>query len=351
MHPHELFTMTKIKYSIIIFLIASAFSACNDHPDIQDADFNGTYCFDDIGAELTIVQEGSNVTFLLEFSESITGTGTLSGNKITLTGELPESNLLTCHLTLSDDGQNLSGTYEIADHEEVVFDEGTLNAIKGECALYDIQTYGIPKFAGHDFTQLDKIDRISEFRSAYGHSYTDDFESCRSMKHYYWPNAIYRLNNTIAIYAPADGTIISITNEQHGSSTGLTNKQIHIKPADQPAFTIILFHCDLLSDDITENSTVEEGDLLGYARMYYNDLNEYASNFDIAVRVNTPTGSRLVSYFNILEDAVFNNYVSRGASSRQDFIISKEARDADPLECDEETFLTTGSLSNWFELN
>ena len=35
--------------------------------------------------------------------------------------------------------------------------------------------------------ELDKIDKISKFRSGIGHDYWDDFENCRSMKHYFFP--------------------------------------------------------------------------------------------------------------------------------------------------------------------
>jgi hypothetical protein len=152
-------------------------------------------------------------------------------------------------------------------------------------------------------------------------------------------------------YSQVSGTIISVTNEQHGSGTGLTNKQIHIRPDDYPAFTIIMFHCDLLSGDVKVGATVGAGELNAYARMYYPDLNEYANDFDIAVRVSTPDGARLISYFTIITNDLFNSYISRGASVKLDFIITRDARDADPLECDGETFLTSGNLENWFTLN
>ena len=84
--------------------------------------------------------------------------------------------------------------------------------------------------------------------------------------------------------------------------------------------------------------------------MYYEDLDEYATSFDIAVWVNTPSGLKLVPYFDTLKDAVFNNYIARGASSRQDFTITKEERDADPLECAGESFLTSGNIENWVTL-
>ena len=35
-------------------------------------------------------------------------------------------------------------------------------------------------------------------------------------------------------------------------------------------------------------------------------------------------------------------------NSREEVIIIKEERDADPLSCDGETFTTQGTLENWF---
>ena len=42
----------------------------------------------------------------------------------------------------------------------------------------------IPQFVTHDYIDLDKITYITKFRSGSGHDYSDDYESCRNMKHY-----------------------------------------------------------------------------------------------------------------------------------------------------------------------
>ena len=41
----------------------------------------------------------------------------------------------------------------------------------------------IPQFVDVNYIELEKISKISKFRSGMGHDYSDDFESCRSMKH------------------------------------------------------------------------------------------------------------------------------------------------------------------------
>jgi hypothetical protein len=171
------------------------------------------------------------------------------------------------------------------------------------------------------------------------------------MKHYYSVYDSCRKNDTVEIYSPADGSIASVSNDGHGASIGLNNKQIQIRPDDQPAFIIRIFHADLASSAIATGRKVQAGELLGYARLYYEDLGEYADSFDIAVWVNTPAGMRLVPYFDVMEDEVFKSYILRGAGSRQDFVISREARDADPLECSGETFLTGGHLDDWVTLH
>ena len=327
------------------------FIGCGENKNETPADFSGTYCMGAEGIQITIDQTDAEVTFTMQYEVTASGTGTVSGKDLTLSADLSESEKLTCSFNLSDDEQILTGTFKVKDPGGDLLSEGTLNATRGECPVHNISTNGIPEFISNDFTQLSKIEKISKFRSSYGHSYTDKFENCRSMKHYYQPYANYRVNNNIEIYSPVNGTIISVTNEEHGSSTGLINKQIHIRPESYPAFTIILFHTDLISGDIKAGATVHSGDLLGYARMYYDDLSEYANTFDIAVRVLTNGGIMLVSYFYTMESTLFDSYISRGASTRQDFIITRQVRDDNPLECDGDAFLTYGSLENWFTLN
>jgi len=122
-------------------------------------------------------------------------------------------------------------------------------------------------------------------------------------------------------------------------------------PDDQPAFIIVIYHCDLTTSSIAPGKDVQAGDLLGFASLYDEELDQYSTSFDIALWVNTPQGAKLVSYFEAVTDDLFNHYIVRGVDSRQDFIITREQRDADPLLCDGETFLTEGNLENWVYLN
>ncbi len=207
------------------------------------------------------------------------------------------------------------------------------------------------RFVDTSFTELDKIERISLFRSSAGHSYVDGCETCRSMKHYFAPYAAWRMNDAVEVYAPVNGTIVSIQDEGHGASVGDTNKQVRIRSSAHPDYTFVLFHVDLTAPVVTPGSLVTAGQVLGHARLEYPDIPEVADNFDIGVRVHTAFGERFVSWFDVLTDAAFAAYVARGASARSDFVISEAARDADPLTCDGEAFTSTGTLNAWVMLD
>ena len=203
-----------------------------------------------------------------------------------------------------------------------------------------------PRFVAHEFTQLYKIEQISKFRSGAGHDFSDDSESCRSMKHYYAPYPEY-INNDIEIYSPVDGEIVELWEEN--PEEGVTDHQVHIKSEEYPAFTIRLFH--IIIDDLKVGDKVEAGEHLGYAFMSRLPDDQVAHDFDIAVHVRTQEGRRYVPYFDILTDQVFQAYVDRGATSRAQFTITKEERDAHPLTCDGEWFTEPSVDDDWVQLD
>jgi hypothetical protein len=329
--------------------MASAFIACENEK--AKTDYSGTYCLNFHNIEMTLIQTGNEVTFTVQSDLLVNGTGKIIGDTLFLKADASGINVFTSHLTFSEDGQLFSGPFQVKDSNGITAVEGILLGNKGACATYDIETNGIPEFIGKDFTQLFKIEMISRFRSGFGHSSTDGSEQCRSMKHYYNPYENYRENNTVEIYSPVTGTIVTVLDDYEGAGIGLKNKEIQIKPEDQPAFICDIYHCDLISSAIITGKKVQAGELLGYARMYYETWEEYVTSFDIALWVNTPSGLRLIPYFDAMKDEVFDTYIARGALSRQVFTITKEERDADPLECDGEEFLTSGHIDNWVTLH
>ncbi len=200
---------------------------------------------------------------------------------------------------------------------------------------YDVDANGIPRFVYADYIDLAKIYLISKFRSGIGHSYSDDFESCRSMKHYFQPKASIDWSK-VKIFSPVDGTVTRVTEDEAGA-------QVRIKSKEYPAFFFIIFHVNLLNP-LSVDDEVTEGQMLG-THIGVQTMS------DIAVGVNTPGGWKLLSYFEVIADVVFQNYKARGVNSRNAVIISKQARDVDPLTCSGEDFVNSGNLVNWVILS
>lgn len=199
-----------------------------------------------------------------------------------------------------------------------------------------------PQFIQADFVDLSKITTISKFRSGEGHDFSGGRETCRSMKHYFRPNTnpnTWTKNangqylppepdgkTDIPIYSPVDGKIRSISDEQTP-----IGKQISIIPSEANQFNIRLFHIYPLAG-IESGSKVKAGQQIGVIGAN--------SGTDIAVQVGQfPWNEVFVSYFAVMQESIFAAYQARGITSREDVIISRAERDANPLQCDGEKFL------------
>ncbi len=154
------------------------------------------------------------------------------------------------------------------------------------------------------------------------------------MKHYFQPNDTIDWSK-IKIFAPVTGKIVKVVDEGRGM-------QVKIEPSNLNYFNVIIFHINLVKP-LIEGDIVSSGQVLGT-----HFSNETFS--DIAISSSASNHYRLLSYFDVLPDSLFSKYITRGSLLRSDFIISKEARDADPLNCTGETFGTEGKLENWFIL-
>ena len=233
-------------------------------------------------------------------------------------------------------------------HPQLFFRTDVSTDLIGDWADY---SNGIIQFVEHDYIDLEHIDWISRFRSGMGHDYTDDFETCSSMKHYYHPG----ISNwtDISIYSPVDGTILDVEyNENYN------DMQVKIKSDAHPEYKFILFHVHL-DPSLTNGVSVTAGQEIG---------NHSSTNTmsDIAVRISTLYSNqpmnRLVSYFDVMTDNLFSNYLDRGVIDKSNLIISYEERTNDMLVCEGETFVGPtgtmyfvdggmGSISNRFNLN
>lgn len=200
----------------------------------------------------------------------------------------------------------------------------------------------LPKFSGVCYFEFDSLDKVSKFRSGFGHDYSDDFEFCRSMKHYFVPKNLSSPGTDINIYSPFRGVVTTIWQEWAGS-------QIHISSVEYPAFSAKIFHVNLLQG-IAVGDTLQEGLLIG------KHIGNVTSS-DIAIAVMTPTdgpkdssisqsGLRYVSYFSIMKDNLLQRFMLHGVTL-DSLIIRSSERDSFPLNCNGEVFLDQGSINNW----
>jgi len=203
---------------------------------------------------------------------------------------------------------------------------------------YDVSLYGLPKFILKNYIELDKIDSISRYRSGVGHDYSDSYETCRSLKHYFKPG--YDVDwSTVKIFSPVNGTISNSFPESIGGN------QVWITPFGMPAFNVSIFHVNLTLP-LNVGDTVWSGEQIG-------THTGPQTTSDIAIQVYTPNSTfKRVSYFEVMTDRLFACYMSRGITSRNDLIISQADRDADPLfPCNGNQFFVTGTINNWVTLH
>ena len=187
---------------------------------------------------------------------------------------------------------------------------------------HDLDALGVPRFVDTSYIELADVSRISLFRSHDGHDYSDGRESCRSMKHYFKvPTA------ATVLYAPVTGIVRKVFDEWPGS-------QIHVGSIAQPAFTFVIFHASPAAG-LSAGAHVTAGTIIGT----HVGTQSYS---DIAVEVSTPSGRRLVSYFETLTEAGFAPFRARGLSGPDALIITRAQRDAAPLTCAGETFTNAG---------
>ena len=236
----------------------------------------------------------------------------------------------------------------------------------------------LPKIASYNFSELDKYSRMSKIRSAVGHDFsynTPEYDatrsSCKSMKHYFIPMGVPKENAayataphtfewmSIKFFAPVDGRIIGVyhTETEYGPQANFT-----VASSDYPGYFFMYFHVTL-DPDLKENSVVKAGQLVG-------TLGSEEAWGEIAVSIKIgPNDHRLVSFLDVATDEVVEEYKARGFKTASDVIVTKEQRDANPLECDnseagwfhgtskagtENTVFTTWvfeSTDNWFFLN
>lgn len=207
-------------------------------------------------------------------------------------------------------------------------------AVKQKAGIdVNIDVNNPPKFIQADFIDLSKIYSISKFRSGEGHDFSGNGETCRSMKHYFTPQIDTSLKPTkaadgrtippqpdgktdIDIYSPVDGIVTNIAEERLP-----VGEQIYIQPTNAKDYTIRLFHVYKISG-INKGTSVKAGQKIGVISKN--------SATDISVEGGR---EQYVSYFQVMPDNIFAEYIKRGAKTTDDFILTKAYRDANPIPC------------------
>ncbi len=212
-------------------------------PTVTADDFSGTYSIA-IGHSpqftMELDQTGSSVEFRMTGKNlDLTGTGTVAGSVMTLAADLGETGDFSASVTFTADGSGFAGRWEVVGPNPV---QGTLTGTTSPWPSYDLEALGVPHLAVAGGIDLLRIGRVSRFRFGEGHDYSDELESCRSMKHYFDPKPGVR-HDSIRLFSPVAGTIVGTTDEWDGPNLW-KGQAVGIRPDGWPAFDIVIFHLD-----------------------------------------------------------------------------------------------------------
>lgn len=210
-----------------------------------------------------------------------------------------------------------------------------------------------------NFTELNKIEKISKYRSCAGHTSVpqNKQEMKRSMKHYFQAKPEYLGKNKVEIYAPYDGYVAVVRQDETEGLEG----EIWIAPDD--IFVILppigrwmfsVQHIDI-REGLKRGSKVKAGELIGYGAL----LNTNRNTFDI-VYGKGAIFSKMIdnwkgpfidldSVFNQMSASVFRQYQVKGIDSKENIIISKKERDQNPCAYKDNGpyFIGQEKLDNW----
>lgn len=210
-----------------------------------------------------------------------------------------------------------------------------------------------------NFTELDKIEKISKYRSCAGHTTVpqDMSEMKRSMKHYFWVKPEFLGGETVKIFAPYDGYVSVLRQD---SQEGLEG-EIWIAPKD--IFVILppigrwMFSVQHINirDGLKQGGEVKAGDLIGYGALSANNRDTFdivfAKGSIVPKKIDNWRGpfSQLSSVFDHMSDEVFSRYSKKGIASKEELIISKDQRDKNPCVYKEAGpyFLNQYDPTNW----
>ena len=303
----------------------------------NDETIVGSYC----AGAINPIEFGEETTSFRYLGNDIPLTGKPIGSEFTLLGQINDS---IVKATFNIENPVRSGSLRLEVGSLLINGWFT----RGSCVEVNLADVGIEKISTSNVISTSQLSDISLFRSSAGHDASDDFENCRSMKHYLEP--VEKENRLNLIYAPITGTLVSLSGEEGGGfiDDQKTNQRIGIKSSLSPAYEIILYHVDVLTDlELSLGQTLTAGQALGHGRLVRvnsddpeGSVADASNDFDISVSIGTTTGVAKASYFSIASDPVFEEYMAWNSkiTSRESLVISKASRDEHPLSCNGEQF-------------
>jgi hypothetical protein len=253
----------------------------------------------------------------------------------------------------------------------------------------------LPKFITASHIEISEIAYVSKFRSSAGHDFSDSFETCCSMKHYFIPLDYYGTRFTQPIYSPVDGVILYLSEPSGGHSDdwkinyeeqtgkkppadyrdwniyirpdGASNVWIthmHVNPLDAIIMKVPPTNGQQLMKGISRPAAagyrVKAGDLIAHGLGEIivkrhldgagvpSSCNSADSRNSLLLRFlpGCKTKVQLHSIFEFMTDDLFNEYQKIANVSRADFIITAEERDRNPLVCEGEFFANPGNADD-----
>lgn len=213
-----------------------------------------------------------------------------------------------------------------------------------------------------NFTNLDKIEKISKYRSCQGHVTVpqDERETRRSMKHYFWVRPEYNESEKVEIYSPYEGYVSIVRSEPElnlEEEIWISSKNIFAMLPPIGVWNFSVQHLDVRKD-LKVGDKVKAGELIGYAAL----SQKRGNSFDIVyAKLGIPPKkidgwtapfSEIDSVFNHMSDEVFAEYQKKWITSKDELFISKEERDQNPCQYQGEGpyFAPQEKTDDWAEL-
>ena len=244
----------------------------------------------------------------------------------------------------------------------------------------------LPRFITASHIDISDVERISQFRSNAGHDYSDSFETCCSMKHYFYTINYYEVRFTQPIYSPVDGVVLYVTEGDSGADdwrvdyeqvTGKSppndyrDLKMYIRPDDAPNLWVRFHHVSPIEELLNivplslgvdrmrgvarpaaPGFRVRAGDLIGHG-LGEISIEKHLDGNGVPSPCNTESQRsrwgempgcaskrQFHSIFEFMTDEVFEQYRAVANVTRDDFMISAEERSANPLVCEGEDFVT-----------